>query len=297
LIDKLELLLALAKEKHFGRAADACGVTQPTMSTSLKQLEEMLGVTLVQRGSRFVGFTPEGERTLEWARRIVGDSRAMREEINALKEGLSGEITIAAIPTVLGIIASLTTLYRAKHPNVRFRILSCTSAEALALLENLKVDAALTYLDNEPLGKVRTIPLFDETYRLITAPDGLYGDRDQVSWREVGKVPLCLLTPDMQNRRIIDRALLAAGTQATPTLTSNSVLVLYTHVKTGRWATVMPAKLAETLGLSEAVRSIPIVDPLVTYRIGLVIPPRETMTPLVSALVETARQVGPSLTV
>jgi len=297
LIDKLELLLALAKEKHFGRAADACGVTQPTMSTSLKQLEEMLGVTLVQRGSRFVGFTPEGERTLEWARRIVGDSRAMREEINALKEGLSGEITIAAIPTVLGIIASLTTLYRAKHPHVRFRILSCTSAEALALLENLKVDAALTYLDNEPLGKVRTIPLFDETYRLITAPDGLYGDRDQVSWREVGKVPLCLLTPDMQNRRIIDRALLAAGTQATPTLTSNSVLVLYTHVKTGRWATVMPAKLAETLGLSEAVRSIPIVDPLVTYRIGLVIPPRETMTPLVSALVETARQVGPSLTV
>src|SRR3954452_16567423 len=158
LIDKLELLLALAKEKHFGRAAEACGVTQPTMSTSLKQLEEMLGVTLVQRGSRFVGFTPEGERTLEWARRIVGDSRAMREEINALKEGLSGEIAIAAIPTVLGIIASLTTPFRAKHPNVRFRILSCTSGEALALLENLEVDAALTYLDNEPLGKVRAIP-------------------------------------------------------------------------------------------------------------------------------------------
>ena len=297
MIEKLELLLALAKEKHFGRAAEACGVTQPTMSTSLKQLEEMLGVTLVQRGSRFVGFTPEGERTLEWARRIVGDSRAMREEINALKEGLSGEIALAAIPTVLGIIASLTTPFRAKHPNVRFRVLSCTSAEALALLENLEVDAALTYLDNEPLGKVRAIPLFDETYRLITAPDGLYGDRDQVTWREVGEVPLCLLTPDMQNRRIIDRALLAAGTQATPTLTSNSVLVLYTHVKTGRWASVMPAKLAETLGLSDAVRTIPIVDPLVTYRVGLVIPPRETMTPLVSALVEIAQQVGPSLSV
>ena len=163
------------------------------------------------------------------------------------------------------------------------------------LLENLEVDAGLTYLDNEPLGRVRAIPLYDESYRLITAPDGLYGDRDQVTWREVGEVPLCLLTPDMQNRRIIDRALLAAGTQATPTLTSNSVIVLYTHVKTGRWASVMPAKLAETLGLSDAVRSIPIVDPLVTYRIGLVIPPRETMTPLVAALVEIAQNVGPSL--
>ena len=92
MIDKLELLLALAKERHFGRAAEACGVTQPTMSTSLKQLEEILGVMLVQRGSRFQGFTPEGERTLDWARRIVGDARAMRQEINALKDKLSGEI-------------------------------------------------------------------------------------------------------------------------------------------------------------------------------------------------------------
>src|SRR3954464_4360014 len=265
------------------------------MSTSLKQLEEILGVMLVQRGSRFVGFTPEGERTLDWARRIVGDVRGMRQEINSLRDGLSGEIRIAAIPTVLGMVASLTTPFRARHPNVRFRIVSCTSTEALGLLENLEVDAALTYLDNEPLGKVRTVPLYDESYRLITAPDSLFGDRDQVTWAEVGQVPLCLLTPDMQNRRIIDRALLAAGTQANPTLTSNSVIVLYTHVKTGRWATVMPAKLAETLGLSEGVRSIPIAAPLVTYRIGLVIPPRETMTPLVSALVETAQNVAPSL--
>jgi DNA-binding transcriptional LysR family regulator len=295
LIDKLELLLALAKERHFGRAAEACGVTQPTMSTSLKQLEEILGVMLVQRGSRFVGFTPEGERTLDWARRIVGDVRGMRQEINSLKDGLSGEIKIAAIPTVLGMVASLTTPFRARHPNVRFRIVSCTSIEVLGLLENLEVDAGLTYLDNEPLGKVRSIPLYDESYRLITAPDGLFGDRDQVTWSEVGEVPLCLLTPEMQNRRIIDRALLAAGTQAKPTLTSNSIIVLYTHVKTGRWASVMPAKLADTLGLSDAVRSIPIVDPKVTYRIGLVVPPRDPMTPMVAALVQTAREVAPSL--
>ena len=295
MIDKLELLLALAKERHFGRAAEACGVTQPTMSTSLKQLEEILGVMLVERGSRFVGFTPEGERTLDWARRIVGDVRGMRQEINSLKAGLSGEIRIAAIPTVLGMVASLTTPFRARHPDVRFRIVSCTSIEVLGLLENLEVDAGLTYLDNEPLGKVRSVPLYDESYRLITAPDGQFGDRDQVTWKEVGEVPLCLLTPDMQNRRIIDRALLAAGTQAKPSLTSNSVIVLYTHVKTGRWASVMPAKLADTLGLSDAVRAIPIVDPLVTYRVGLVVPLRDPMTPMVAALVQTAREVAPKL--
>ena len=257
MIDKLELLLALAKERHFGRAAEACGVTQPTMSTSLKQLEEILGVMLVQRGSRFQGFTPEGERTLDWARRIVGDARAMRQEINSLKDKLSGEIRIAAIPTVLGMVASLTTPFRAWYPDVRFRVQSCTSADVLGLLENLEVDAGLTYIENEPIGKVRTIPLYNESYRLLTSPDAMFGDRKQVTWKEVGQVPLCLLTPDMQNRRIIDRALKSVGAEAVPTLTSNSLLVLYTHVKTGRWASVMPAKLAETLGLAPVVRLAP----------------------------------------
>lgn len=295
MIDKLELLLALAKERHFGRAAEACGVTQPTMSTSIKQLEEILGVMLVQRGSRFLGFTPEGERTLEWARRIVGDTRAMRQDIGAMKGELSGELRIAAIPTVLGMVAQLTTPFRARHPNVRFSILSCTSSEVLGLLENLEADAGLTYIENEPLGKVRSVPLYQESYRLITSPDGLFGDRDQVTWHEVGQVPLCLLTPNMQNRRIIDRALRAAGTIAHPTLTSNSIIVLYTHVKTGRWASVMPAKLAETLGLGDGIRTIPIVDPVVSYSIGLVVPPREPYTPLVAALMQVAREVAPSL--
>jgi DNA-binding transcriptional LysR family regulator len=111
----------------------------------------------------------------------------------------------------------------------------------------------------------------------------------------VGQVPLCLLTPDMQNRRIIDRALRSVGAEATPTLTSNSLLVLYTHVKTGRWASVMPAKLAETLGLKDTVRSIPIVDPVVDYSIGLVVPQRDPMTPLIAALVNVAREIAPKL--
>ena len=155
------------------------------------------------------------------------------------------------------MVAQLTTPFRARHPDVRFRIQSCTSSDVLGLLENLEVDAGLGYIENEPIGNVRTIPLYDESYRLLTARDAMFGDRDQVTWKEVGQVPLCLLTPDMQNRRIIDRTLSSVGAEATPMLTSNSLLVLYTHVKTGRWASVMPAKLAETLGLADTVRSIP----------------------------------------
>jgi DNA-binding transcriptional LysR family regulator len=296
MIDKLELLLALARERHFGRAAEACGVTQPTMSAGIKQLEDILGVMLVQRGSRFHGFTPEGERALDWARRIVGDVRAMRQDMDVLKRGgLSGEIRIAAIPTALGMVASLTTPFRARHPDVRFSILSRTSIEVLSMLDNLEIDAGLTYLENEPLGRVNTVPLYYESYRLLTAPDGMFGDRDQVTWAEVGQVPLCLLTPDMQNRRIIDRLLRTAGATATPTLVSDSMIVLFTHVKTGRWASVMPAKLADTLGLSEAVRAIPIVEPASSHAIGLVVPQREPMTPLTAALVDLARRVASQL--
>jgi DNA-binding transcriptional LysR family regulator len=292
MIDKLEFILALARERHFGHAAEACGVSQPTLSAGIKHLEDSLGVLLVQRGSRFQGFTPEGERVLDWARRIVGDTRSMRQEIDALRHGLAGHIRIAAIPTALAMVSMITTPYRAQHPDVSFTILSRNSIEVLGLLENLEVDAGLTYLDNEPLGRVQTVPLYAEEYRLLTSSDSPLGDRDSVTWVEVGKVPLCLLTTDMQNRRIIDQLLREAGADVAPTLESDSVIVLFAHVRTGRWASVMPAKLAEILGLTEKVRAIPIVEPEVTHMIGLVVPHRNPLTPLINALVREAKQLG-----
>ena len=292
MIDKLEFLIALAREKNFGKAAEQCGVTQPTFSAGIKQLEDTLGVMLVQRTSRFLGFTAEGERVLDWARTIVADCRAMREELRTLKQGLSGHLRIAAIPTALAMVSTLTTPYRAKHPNVKFTILSRTSSEVLSMLGNLEVDAGLTYIDNEPLGRLRAVPLYLEQYRLLTSADSPLGERDKVTWAEVGRIPLCLLTPDMQNRRIIDSLLHAAGGHIEPTLESNSMIVLFSHVRTGRWASVMPEKLADTLGLTERLRAIPIVEPEAVHEIGLVVPPREPMTPLVSALVAEATRLA-----
>ncbi len=292
MLDKLEYLMALSREEHFGRAADSCGVTQPTLSAGIKQLEETLGVLLVRRGSRFIGFTPEGQRTLDWARRIVSDSRAMRQEIMALKKGLTGRLKIAAIPTALAMVAAITTPFRARHPDVRFTILSQTSIQILTQLENLEIDAGITYLDNEPLGRVSTVPLYQERYQLLTSPDAPLGNRESVTWAEVAQVPLCLLTPDMQNRRIIDELLRSAGGNPQPTLESNSVVVLFAHVRTGRWATVMPSKLAETLGLTDTIRAIPIVEPEAVHTIGLVVPSREPMTPLTAALVAEAKRVA-----
>jgi DNA-binding transcriptional LysR family regulator len=296
-IDKLEFFLALARERHFGRAADMCGVTQPTLSAGLKQLEGSLGMLLVERGSRFQGLTPEGERVLDWAKRIVGDVRTMRQEVHALKQGrLVGHLRLAAIPTALAMVSTLTTPFHAQHPDIRFTVRSCTSMEVLAALDNLEIDAGISYLDNEPIGRARAIPLYREQYRLLISADSPLGRRRSVTWAEVGQVPLCLLTPDMQNRRIIDHLLREAGTpDPAPTLESNSMIVLFSHVRTGQWASVMPAILAETLGLANTVRAIPIVEPTAVHTIGLIVPHRDPMTPATAALVAEALRLAPTL--
>lgn len=288
MITKFEYLIALARERNFSRAAEACGVSQPTFSAGIRALEQQLGIPLVERSSRFKGFTPEGERVLEWARRIAGDMRAMRADIGALKRGLAGLLRIAAIPTALATITELTTPYRARHPDVRFSIQSCTSNEVLRRLENFEVDAGVTYLDNEPIGRTRVIPFYQERYRLLTAADAPLGHRDRVTWAEVGKIPLCLLTPDMQNRRIINRLLSNSGVEPEPTLESNSIVVLVSHVQTGRWACVLPEKLAQIFGLTAKLRTIPIIAPEEVQMVGLVLPDRDPLSPLVAALVHEA---------
>lgn len=288
MIDKLESFIALARVRHFGKAAQELGVTQPTLSAAIKHLEDQLGVMLVQRGSRFQGLTGEGEQVLVWARRIVGDVNTMKQEMRAARRGLSGRLRIAAIPTALAMVPRLTTPFREKHPGVTFQILSRTSIEVLSLLGNFDIDAGITYLDNEPLGRVVSVPLYSERYQLITASGNALGERRQVTWAEVATLPLCLLTPDMQNRRIIDLHLANAGASVRPTLESNSMIVLFSHIRTGKWSSIMPLNLAETLGFGDPIRAIPIVEPDASHLVGLVAAKREPHTPLVAALLEEA---------
>lgn len=295
MLDRFELLLALAKERHFGRAAESCGITQPTLSAGLKQLEETLGVRLVERGSRFIGFTPEGERALEWSRRIIADTRAMRQEIASLRKGLAGHLRIAAIPTAMPMLSELTTPFHEKHADVRFTLISASSNEVLRLIENLEADAGVTYLDNDPLGRVKAVPLYKESYRFLTSVNAPLGDRQRVSWEEIGQVPLCLLTPDMQNRRIVDRQLREAGHPTVPMLEANSTIALLSHVRTGKWSSVVAKPLADVFAFPNSIRSIPIDEPEIVHQIGLVALDREPMTPIVSALIAEAKAAAPTL--
>lgn len=289
MIDKLEMFIALANHQHFGRAAEECGVTQPTLSAAIKQLEEQLGVMLVWRGSRFRGLTPEGQRTLDWARRIVGDTRSLRQEMRAAKTGLSGNLRISIIPTALSLASELTTPLRNRHPNLHFTITSHSSADILSALENYEIDAGITYLENEPLGRVTSVPLFHEHYYLVTRSDQA---PSQVTWAEAAAQPLCLLTRDMQNRRIVNQQMARAGTPAAPRLESNSIVVLLGHVMSGDWATILPMKAVRPFLATGEISACPITEPEVSHLVGLVAPMREPFTPVLSAVLAEARRIA-----
>ena len=129
-IRQLQYLVALAREKHFTRAATACHVTQPTLSGRIRQLEVELGVPIVERGQRYQGLTAQGERVLKWAQLILNNWQSMQQELTQLSSddsGLSGRLAMGGIPSALPMIPFLTKEVRETHPGIDFTILSMSS--------------------------------------------------------------------------------------------------------------------------------------------------------------------------
>jgi DNA-binding transcriptional LysR family regulator len=289
MLEKLEFMIALSREQHFGRAAESCGVAQPTLSLGIRSLEEMLNVPLVKRSSRFQGFTPEGERVLIWARRLVGDAHAMRQDILHFNGGADTCLRIAAIPSALPMIAKLTIPFQEQHPGVRFSVIGRPSDVLLNLLHQREADVGVTYLTNEPIGDVSAVPLYRERYVLLTTPDGPLGYADRVTWAQVSEVPLCLLDRDLQNRRIVDGALRRVGAEPRPVMESDSFAALIACVRFGRLATIVPNSALATTNLGDIWRAIPITEPDLTHTVGLVVSERYPMSPLITALMTEVR--------
>lgn len=293
MIDKLEMFIALAHERHFGRAAQHHGVTQPTLSAAIRQLEGDLGVQLVRRGARFQGLTPEGERVLHWARRILADSRQMRDEMRARRKGLSGQLRLGVIPTALPMVARLVGPFLERHPNLRVQILSRTSIEILHEMEALQLDAGITYLDNEPLGRVSTVPLYRERYRLLMRHDHPLAGAASVRWAELAALRLCLLVGSMQNRRIINLRLAEAGVTVEAAVESNSLLALVAQVLHGGWVSVLTQEAAEMFANRPDLVALPIEGGQGQGpQVGLIAPWRETHTPVLAALIDSAERLA-----
>lgn len=281
----LHYLVVLAREGHFGRAAAACNVTQSTLSAAMHQLETELGARLIDRDKRFKGFTVEGRILLDWARRVVAERAALDQQIGLLRGELSGELAIGAVPTALPTIGLVTAAFNRDHPRVTLRILSRTSNEIQRMLDDFLLDAGITYLDNEPLHGVRSLPLYRERYILLTPEEGPFRDRQSVTWREAADTPLCLLTPDMQNRRILDAIFAGVGRTPNAHAETNSVMTLCSHIRTGAWSSILPDNFLWVFGTPAGMRALPLVEPAAHSSMGLVTRRQDVASPLVEALI------------
>ncbi|MET9490782.1 LysR family transcriptional regulator [Nocardia sp. NPDC006630] len=290
LFRQLEYFVALARERHFARAAAACYVSQPALSEAIRKLEQELKVPLVQRGRTFEGLTPEGDRLVLWARRILADHDALKQEVVALQTGLTGELRLGVIPAAAATVALLTDPFCAEHPLVKVRIdSSFGSAEIIDRLRRSELGAGVVYPDGQNTSGLTVTPLYFEQQVLMAGNDLLTGQTGVLSWSDVVELPLCLLNSDMRGRQLIDDALATKHLVASPQLETDSVATLFGHVATGRWATVIPSTWLRTMRPPAGARVLRLEDPSVSAMIALVTPSTEPVPMVARALNETAR--------
>jgi len=283
-IKQLHYLVALARERHFGRAAAAVNISQPTLSAAIRQLEDELGVPVVERGHRFNGLTPEGEFVLAHAKRILAEADTLRQGLSELRQGLSGRLRIGVIPTGLPLVAQLTAPFHARYPAVTVHIRSHTSKDIQRGIDNFDLDVGITYLDNEPLDRVISKPVYQESYVLLTRADGQLRDCRELSWTEAASLNLCLLTPDNQNRRIIDGIFRSIGQTPRVTVETNSIFSLCAHAAVSGWASIVPTQLVQFYGAPHDTRAIRLVDPEPVRTVGIIVADRDPLPPLARSM-------------
>jgi DNA-binding transcriptional LysR family regulator len=285
----MQLIAALARHEHFARAAEECGISQPAFSARIRNLEATLGVPMVKRGNRFLGFTPEGEIVLKWARRMILDYDGLHQEVQAAKGALVGRLSIGAVPTALTFAAGVPAKVHLAHPGLAIRLLSMSSSDIIRGIEDYTLDAGITYLDDAALGSLKTVPLYDEKYVLLVPPALAPRQSGAVTWREAADLPLCLLTTNMRNRQIIDEIFASVGAAPAPVMETNAFVAALTQVASGALATIAPALLADALPIAEGSVRLPLTEPEATRSIGLVMAERDPHPPALRAFSDVVR--------
>lgn len=291
LIRQLEYFVALAREQHFARAARACQVSQPALSSGIQKLEEALGVALIQRGQRFQGLTADGEHLLVRAQRILADAEALRQDAALSGSGeLKGRLRLGAIPTAMPVVPLLTSPCQKTWPSIRIVIRSRSGEQIIRDLESFELDIGITYLEEQALDGFRQVPMYRERYALLARdPRGLDG-RKNISWQEVASLPLCLLTPEMHNRRIINGAFRRAGAEPNVLVEADTIFAVYEQVRCSGMFSVVPHSMLTLFELRQEVMAIPIT-PELSRPIGLIARIDDPLPPLTSAALALMKSI------
>ena len=277
LLASMRYLLALEEHRHFGRAAQACHITQPALSNALRTLEQEFGVVIVRRGRSYGGLTHEGERVLATAQRMLREHEILQQELHSSAEAVRGSLRMAAVPTATPVLARFAALLQRRQPGISPTVLSMSSQELERGLESLSLDLGLGYIDrmDQRDNRLRAWPQYTEHYYLVrraARPDAPKVGPG-ISWGDAAGLPLCLLTPDMHNRTVVNQAFAAAGAgPLRPAIETNSVMTLVHAVLAGDVCSVMPGAMAATVRMHDGLEALPLVEPEVLTGIGFMTP-------------------------
>lgn len=282
LLRQIEYLVALADQGHFARAAETCAVSQPALSSGIARLEQELGMRLVRRGRNYEGLTDEGQRVLGWARHMLASHRAMRQEA-----GLAGTVRIGAIPTAMPVVPFVTAGVRSAHPAIGLTVLSLAADEIVRRLDRCDLDIGLSFLDQRVLAGFDVHPLYCEHYVLVARDPALFGGRAALDWSEAAELPLCMLTPNMQSRQIVDAAFRQAGVRPRIAVETDSIFALYAQVRFSDVCAVVPHSLLSLVELRQEL-AIAALAPQLSREIGLVLRREQAHPPATAAVLGLA---------
>ena len=293
LFRQLEYFVAVAQERHFARAADKCYVSQPALSAAIAKLERELNVTLINRGHSFEGLTPEGERLVVWAKRILAEHDAFKAEVHAVRSGITGTLRLGTVPTASTTASLVLSAFCSAHPLAKVQILSRLAAtELYRRLREFELDAAIVHATPEDAHDVDLVPLYQERYVLLSSADMLPAGAATLAWPDAAQLPLALLTADMRDRQIIDQAFAGHGITVTPHVETDSVASLLAQVATGNWACIVPHTWLWTSPLGGEVRAVEMVDPVLKAEVALATNSAGPGSPIARALSASAQQLA-----
>ena len=283
---QLQYLIALEQEGHFSRAAERCHVSQPSLSSAIKKLEEELGVPIILRDQKFQGFTAEGKRVVEWSKRLLSDRSAMLEELAIMRDNLLGQLRIGAMPTSSPMLPIVSRLFQEKYPGVQIDVQFMGIDQLTLALKNFELDVGISDLDQMVGSRLETLPLYEEPLHLLLPENDWLDDAPEVTWAEAANLPLCLLSPSMRERQMMDDAFATVNCDPAPRLESNSIFQLAFHVMVGDLATIVPKRFTQLPGTRDKL----LVNPMVKQNLGLVWVAGNPILPMARAIIELLTQ-------
>jgi DNA-binding transcriptional LysR family regulator len=293
LFRQLEYFVAVAQERHFGRAAKKCHVSQPTLSAAIAKLERELDVTLIERGHSFVGLTSEGERLLTWAKRILAEHAALKAEMRSIRAGITGTLRLGTIPTASTTSSLVLSAFCSDHPMAKVRIRSqLPTSELYRRLRVSELDAAIVPVVPEDSGGLDLAPLYEERYVLISPAAMLPTGTSTLGWSAAAQLPLALLTPDMRVRQIIDATFGGHGVTVSPQVETDSVSTLLAQAASGDRACIVPHTWLWTTLMSADLAAVELVDPIVKTPIAVAVDAAGHTSAAAHAFVASAKHLA-----